>query len=927
MQNDTSTAQHSTPSEKHAPSTLRKTETPEEREKRKLEKTKTRQLEAFEHALKQQQDLRQGYGLQTVMEVSLRAATPADTDSALTSSPSQNDTPTPGQRVVQGFVPASSLLTTPGNAKGKKPAAGLSASIWNQRPPETAQDSQAPGQHGPEDTLNQQGDQERPNKRHRRDSPIRDQTQSGERAAEDLDTPRAKQPMESNVKEGGQTERTEQGEPHNMSYEPPPPPAYSSNPSTLAPAPTQQQPHQQTENAAGAGGPANISALMTVSVLIEAMARLADDLRQHPLGPTEEEARTLPRQEEVNFLATLAENVRAAYEFRKAAIWEAQQMAWAMNSSRAATEAIMASAAAARSAMSATPSASSAAGLPPAQHQQMDDPMEIVGGWTSAQEAQMQGPSQQSGLPQQWDAGVGTPSSDAQSHTHPANVEDRNNVFMAVDGAGETSAQAAEPHARFSMQDASNASDLHLGLRDFEHLMSLSAQDMPSNAMQLGGMALGQTTPAANATPVVGHPVGGAPLPTQRPPQPAHQLAMLSALPAPPFPLPTMPAIPPAAPVLPPTEQELAAIKVSLGLTPKPQDNFPTVHLQSPEDRLRGMSPASRATWDATPEDQRCFAEIFKRRSVDIEQACTWTPRIASLIFKATRVPESDYAIDPPADRATEEEDADTPGMWRIRNLPPFATSIMVVQGTWAMDDYTVGFYRGAVTHPTFMLAVTGFTQLQPYAILATVRAGLRLEKTFQKLCGYISNNPDYQGAPNVTAVAEAFIDSVGVRTQLAKTEIGRVLVSNIYMRSPTKSNQKWLEWRDFLRERTDLAGDRPSLARPLVRCVSCHGVDHEFAACPFPHLENWKGPRLEEAEPGSSAKAQPQKQSSNQQNAQAGPSTGTWQPRGGYQGGYPQGIPRGARGGNLSYCSQNRQDSFHRGRGGGSGGKRGAAF
>ncbi|KAH9852132.1 hypothetical protein C2E23DRAFT_860142 [Lenzites betulinus] len=204
-----------------------------------------------------------------------------------------------------------------------------------------------------------------------------------------------------------------------------------------------------------------------------------------------------------------------------------------------------------------------------------------------------------------------------------------------------------------------------------------------------------------------------------------------------------------------------------------------------------------------------------------------------------------EYILEQPARKPAAMPDYDAPTTWFMYDVPAMERAVLLHQGVWApKKGPKLMFYSGESAKPSYLLAFTGITHVNPTHIAATVKAEFLQDPIWSSIVDLVKSNPEYRdlaiGTPE--DAARHLIESMEVRTR-PLMEKGRAvaLVTHIYMESPTLSDNKWVGWRAGLRKHATLAGGKTiTRVRPMHRCEGCHSADHMTDECPFPHLAGW---------------------------------------------------------------------------------------
>lgn len=605
--------------------------------------------------------------------------------------------------------------------------------------------------------------------------------------------------------------------------QPPPPYPSTRDATTLrrqgeTAAATENQ-HQQQEAL-------EVDAQATVKALIQAMSTLAGDLRTRRLGTFETEVRTLPTQEQVTFLVGLASNVREAYGARMTEAWRAQQEDWTRGLTGGIAEG---------QARELAPARTSAA-----------ETTEGVEGMRTTVPPSATAPAPREPRPATWlknalnDEGARTatevlPSEQRPPPLPPRDTRPRNGrttETSAAEGAGERKHPGAV-HARqpVVMQDV---------------FMDVDGDDDPEGAAAnewRSTMDSREERRAGKERAKEPEEQGQQQAETEL--QEDEEMAQDNE------------------DVLVLTEEEterIRAARLKFHMTPTPERGFPEVHTQCPGDRLRGTVEGERGGWGEADEDVRLLVEVFRKTRVTMAEGLSMAAVICAVITALTGVPESEYVVESPAEPVNDAPNINDPADWFTYGLPPRGVRILLYQAHCSMPGMSLSFYPGKEPSlPKFMMGFTGFTYPNRRHIHGTVSTEFMSKPIIGWITELVRSNPDFAGIDEADAVdvAKGIVEK-SLDIDYRKTQIkgqGLVLVTNLYMNSPTQSAQKWEEFRSKLRNHTKFAGTmKTTVTLPFMRCACCHGADHAEADCLYPHLAGWHNPAGDSASAAAGA-------------------------------------------------------------------------
>lgn len=265
------------------------------------------------------------------------------------------------------------------------------------------------------------------------------------------------------------------------------------------------------------------------------------------------------------------------------------------------------------------------------------------------------------------------------------------------------------------------------------------------------------------------------------------------------------------------------------------------VHRDDPEALIRGVTRRwAEAIWSDPPHTS-VLLEVFNFAFTDSIQAnriMVETLRQAAYVIAGA----TDVSIVPPdADVAMSRRSRDAPRVWVIRGLSPAQEAALLAGFPWSFRAISFFTYKRAVSPDSWVLALDGFFDEDVQAITSAIRDVLEEPEQWNKLIALTRDHPDLKHLPG-DARASKILDSIVVKTWRLSN---RNVVTNVYIKPPTRDIPKWREWAAGLRARTyGNFTNGTGIVRRISNCLGCNSVDHPAHLCPFPELQGWQGPR-----------------------------------------------------------------------------------
>jgi hypothetical protein len=182
-----------------------------------------------------------------------------------------------------------------------------------------------------------------------------------------------------------------------------------------------------------------------------------------------------------------------------------------------------------------------------------------------------------------------------------------------------------------------------------------------------------------------------------------------------------------------------------------------------------------------------------------------------------------------------------------VYNLSELHREILLQQTVWASTTITFRITTPPMKCPTFLFAIKGLRTLEPNLVRNTVRE-MWGDETTSKFINDGIQALDKELHNSATETITAFMDSMWV-TRLDTRDRGSALkpTFNIYANGTIINDvRSWTNIRTHLANRnyhSSRLGQGHVETTPR-HCGLCHGVDHPKGLCPFPAIEDWRGPK-----------------------------------------------------------------------------------
>ncbi|OJT12696.1 hypothetical protein TRAPUB_10724, partial [Trametes pubescens] len=301
------------------------------------------------------------------------------------------------------------------------------------------------------------------------------------------------------------------------------------------------------------------------------------------------------------------------------------------------------------------------------------------------------------------------------------------------------------------------------------------------------------------------------------------------------------PLIRPQSPLMSLREERFAII-ASLGLTPTPGKQFPPVHHRSPRDRVRQIYGPTLDEWKGEDEGTKLLYDVFGVDDITDEQARAIRRDLLELIFVYSG--HDDVVLYEPSPTPPNVKKWEAGTAWPAANLGQRAVEAFLQQYVLSTPKITVIVYKSHSCIPRYVDAIRGFSQGTAEEVRTAVWRALRKEPHYTAIATLAGNNPDYSDYDKAEA-ADKIIDSLDVVIRPIRIGVSHFIAAFIYIDPPTQSAKEWKAWRLALRARVFTKGlGRATLMSHQVRCVGCHGADHQSPECPFnaEDIPGWHG-------------------------------------------------------------------------------------
>ncbi len=272
-------------------------------------------------------------------------------------------------------------------------------------------------------------------------------------------------------------------------------------------------------------------------------------------------------------------------------------------------------------------------------------------------------------------------------------------------------------------------------------------------------------------------------------------------------------------------------------LAEDPQDRRWEVHYDDPERLVCGQSDDwQRELWkDSTVVMFTAYNYRYTTNGVvnrHVENAVT---AITTFVTGETNF----NVVPPDPDRVNAVNVRDLPFTWGIRGLTASGAARMSAIRVASTKDVSIITYPKRLENPRWICSLVGFLRPDAGVIRAAVMDVLSTPTMRDWLNRMTRASTSLRRIPIEDRV-EYVLSSLEVR--IADLEDDDFM-ANIYMIPPTDSMAEWRTWVAHLRaQRYNNFLNGSGVARRIVWCSGCRGVDHDTMRCPFPEMRGWQG-------------------------------------------------------------------------------------
>lgn len=180
-----------------------------------------------------------------------------------------------------------------------------------------------------------------------------------------------------------------------------------------------------------------------------------------------------------------------------------------------------------------------------------------------------------------------------------------------------------------------------------------------------------------------------------------------------------------------------------------------------------------------------------------------------------------------------------------IHNLSPNGVTTLLSRKVWSSTDISFQVSPMNAEKPDFLFSLAGILAPDPVHVENILSTAWRDQVTTAFIDSVIQQTNSWE-RHQLSVEIDNFLNSATITELTIKTRGGRDDTHyNIYADgSALRSDQIWLEFRDFLKARvysSPLYGRGAARKYPF-RCSLCHGCDHPRGLCPFPKIPGWNG-------------------------------------------------------------------------------------
>ncbi|KAF8125777.1 hypothetical protein EV363DRAFT_1453586 [Boletus edulis] len=297
--------------------------------------------------------------------------------------------------------------------------------------------------------------------------------------------------------------------------------------------------------------------------------------------------------------------------------------------------------------------------------------------------------------------------------------------------------------------------------------------------------------------------------------------------------------------------------------TPRPVNGFPETHLRHSAQLFDDMDQSAIATWDARVPEPKLLARIFNFIPDRITPENTQTV-IATMkeIINGIEYELQLHEMQPDAKIAPPPlaQDAQSaPIAFLIYDISETTRDILLQTRIWATPKLTFEVFPFAPTFPTLLFPLDGFVTRDTTQVKYTVPNHWYADKVYDNYIAIITQDPDYPAdlPPQdqlewMSNTYARITDSLEINL-LDIRRCGNVPAPrhNVFATLPTTNPKTWHDLRTLLENivYTDpLHGTGKK--GPIRQCQICHCVTHPRGLCPFPNIDGWLGPKINNPPP-----------------------------------------------------------------------------
>ncbi|KAG1840414.1 hypothetical protein C8R48DRAFT_781762 [Suillus tomentosus] len=265
--------------------------------------------------------------------------------------------------------------------------------------------------------------------------------------------------------------------------------------------------------------------------------------------------------------------------------------------------------------------------------------------------------------------------------------------------------------------------------------------------------------------------------------------------------------------------------------TPMPVGSFPTVHMAHSAQVFDYLDNKVLLAWFQV-DRPKFMVRVFDHSGNDIAEKTA----ITAERIRASIAIIADYIHQ------------DSPHPFLVHKVSEETRDLIISQCIWSTADITFEVLPFHCTNPPkLLLCLSGFTTPDTETISKTVadvwshdEHRHNIDDIFS-MCGFQDDELVYKATRDL-------IQSIHVEMLNFKIT-GRLSVPrfNIFTASPTNDAKTWTNLRGYLHLLEYPTGlDGCGTAAALYPCQICHSLAHPHGLCPFPHIPQWNGPKLQ---------------------------------------------------------------------------------